>query len=238
MNSKLNGLNYDPFLICLLVNGVVFCGFYIAYELGLLSTILASDVTHISTLILFVLVMILAHCTWRSWVIAQQVNFFKDFVEQGQTDLKPVSLSPISLSSVDLSYVGINWPQDFLQLSKSTKPESGQHDLRAQVLAERLRGPNQIGWFCAGLMIKFGLLGTVIGFAIMLSSVNSLEALEITDVKNLMQQMTQGMRVAMNTTIIGLISSIALGVQYLLLDRFADGLVASVIDHLDMSGEH
>ena len=64
----------------------------------------------------------------------------------------------------------------------------------------------------------------------MLSSISGIEELDISDIKDLMQQMTQGMGVSMNTTMIGLISSMLLGVQLLLLDRCADGLIVDVVD--------
>ncbi len=87
-----------------------------------------------------------------------------------------------------------------------------------------------MGWFLAGLVIKLGLLGTVIGFVLMLGSVSGLESLDIGDVKQLMQQMTQGMGIAMNTTMVGLVSSMLLGIQYLLLDRSADRFVVETIN--------
>lgn len=101
----------------------------------------------------------------------------------------------------------------------------------AEVMAERARGAHQVGWFVTGLMIKLGLLGTVVGFIMMLSSLEGLEQLDISDIKTLMQQMTQGMGVAMNTTLVGLIGSMLLGLQFLLLDRHADQLIASTVDY-------
>ncbi len=101
----------------------------------------------------------------------------------------------------------------------------------AEVMAERARGTHQVGWFVTGLMIKLGLLGTVVGFIMMLSSLEGLEQLDISDIKTLMQQMTQGMGVAMNTTLVGLIGSILLGLQFLMLDRHADQLIAATVDY-------
>ncbi|MDO6749982.1 MotA/TolQ/ExbB proton channel family protein, partial [Gilvimarinus sp. 1_MG-2023] len=80
--------------------------------------------------------------------------------------------------------------------------------------------------FMTGVLVKLGLLGTVVGFMLMLGSVSGLENLDTSDLKVLMQQMTTGMGVAMNTTLVGLVCSILLGLQYLLLDRSADRLVA------------
>jgi hypothetical protein len=105
----------------------------------------------------------------------------------------------------------------------------GDNAQLAEIMAETVRGSHQVGWFLAGLVIKLGLLGTVIGFVLMLGSVSGLDSLDIGGVKQLMQQMTRGMGIAMNTTMIGLISSMLLGLQYLLLDRSADHFVADTV---------
>lgn len=101
----------------------------------------------------------------------------------------------------------------------------------AEVMAERARGTHQVGWFITSLMLKLGLLGTVVGFVMMLGSLEGLEQLDISDIKTLMKEMTQGMGVAMNTTLVGLIGSILLGLQFLLLDRHADKLIAATVDY-------
>jgi len=48
-------------------------------------------------------------------------------------------------------------------------------------------------------------------------------------VQNLLQQMTVGMGVALNTTLLGLVGTLLLGMQYLLVDRAADRLVAQTV---------
>ena len=103
----------------------------------------------------------------------------------------------------------------------------------AEILAEKFAGANQVGWFFSAIIIKLGLLGTVIGFVIMLSSISSIDALVVDDIKNLMQQMTQGMGVAMNTTMVGLVCSMLTGIQYLLLDRYCDRVLVDVIERVN-----
>jgi biopolymer transport protein ExbB/TolQ len=52
-----------------------------------------------------------------------------------------------------------------------------------------------------------------------------------------MQQMTQGMKIALNTTIIGLVGSIFLGLQYLMLDRAADQILVAAVQASNTSAE-
>ena len=118
--------------------------------------------------------------------------------------------------------------RDYLQ---ALGPHEADNAIAAEVLAERAKGNHQIGWFVSGVLVKLGLLGTVVGFIMMLGSVSGLENLDTSDIKALMQQMTEGMGVAMNTTLVGLVCSVLLGAQYLLLDRAADRLVVETLGY-------
>ncbi|MES9977090.1 MAG: MotA/TolQ/ExbB proton channel family protein, partial [Candidatus Thiodiazotropha sp.] len=81
-----------------------------------------------------------------------------------------------------------------------------------------------------GLLVKLGLLGTVIGFVMMLAPVAELKSFDLSDIQGLLQRMTTGMGVALNTTLMGLSCSMLLGMQYLMLDRAADRLVAEAVE--------
>ena len=96
-------------------------------------------------------------------------------------------------------------------------------------MAEQARGQHEAGWFVASSLVKLGLLGTVIGFLLMLAPVTALESFDQSQVQNLLRQMTVGMGVALNTTLLGLVGTLLLGMQYLLVDRAADRLVAQTV---------
>jgi hypothetical protein len=197
----------------LLVAGLILSGLYICWDLGVLAGIFVTDVTRISVVVMLLFLLTSVHCCYRSWQLSRQW--------QMATALRAQALEK---GAVSLYAPGCSIVQDYLLSLRSVMAE--ENTLQAELMAERIRGSHQIGWFISGALIKLGLLGTVIGFVMMLSSISGLENLDISDIKHLMQQMTQGMGVAMNTTIVGLVSSMLLGVQYLLLDRSADQLVA------------
>lgn len=207
----------DPLLVNLLLLGLTGFGCFIAADLGFLGATLATDLTRISSVILGMFILASGFSVWRSFYLSKQNRILELLRLEHHDDL--------AYGSVLYLYVG-----QAASDKRSTSNNEQGNDLLAQVIAQRLRGPHQVGWFCVGLTIKLGLLGTVVGFAIMLSSVNALDALEATDVQYLMQHMTQGMRVAMNTTMVGLVCSSLLGMQYLVLDRFADNLLADIIE--------
>jgi biopolymer transport protein ExbB/TolQ len=173
----------------------------------------ATDNTYLCPLMVLIFLLTCLHCGYRSLFLARQA---KVVVAWAGSQKK----------------VEQNTDQPFIkrylnELQAIPNPQDKQ--LTAELLGEELRGQHQVGWFVTGLLIKLGLLGTVVGFVIMLGSMTHLSSLDIAEVQTLMQQMTQGMKIALNTTIIGLVGSIFLGLQYLLLDRAADQLLVAAV---------
>jgi len=211
---------YRIFLYWLLLAVLIIFSVYVSYDSGVLADILTGDITRISVIVLLLLFLATVYCGYRSWFLSQQMRMAEQLQAQGfDADLNHFFVFEAGKSLI----------QDYLEGLQKGDPEQDKVIL-SEVMAERFRGAHQVGWFTAGLVIKLGLLGTVIGFVLMLSSISGLENLDISDIKQLMQQMTQGMGVAMNTTMVGLVSSMLLGLQYLLLDRCADQVVTKGVN--------
>jgi MotA/TolQ/ExbB proton channel family len=102
-------------------------------------------------------------------------------------------------------------------------------DLATQTLAERTHGPHETAWWFCGATIKLGLLGTVVGFIVMSSQIGEMPSLDFDQVQVLLKRMTQGMAIALYTTLVGLIANLWLGLQLMLLDRIADRLAADIL---------
>ncbi len=209
---------YLTFFHWLLLAGIITIAIYIAWDLDVLGVIFRTDVTYISAVIVVVFIGASIHCAYSSWFLSHQENYFS---EQYLTVKQPKKCT-------EKNHLKCSPVYNYLIAIKS-KPSLQDSTLLSEVLVESLRGSHQVGWFMSNMIIKLGLLGTVVGFVIMLSSVSGLDALDTDDIKQLMQQMTQGMGIAMNTTMVGLVASLLLGIQYLVLDRSADRLVSNII---------
>jgi hypothetical protein len=85
-------------------------------------------------------------------------------------------------------------------------------------LADKLRAPMQFGAFAGDALLKLGLLGTIVGFILMLLPLATLENFDAASMKSSMKVMSGGMAVAMYTTLAGLIGSILVRIQYYMLD--------------------
>ena len=180
----------------------------VTWDIGLLPEVLASDKTRISVVLLLFTALTSLHCAYRSYRLSQ----FEATLIRWQTDKQESDSSLLST-----------------YLPLMTRAEEKNLSLNGELLSEHFHYQHTFGWFIAGAMIKLGLLGTVIGFIIMLTSISGLDSLEIAQVQQLMQRMTQGMMVALNTTLLGLVGSMILGVQYLFLDHCADQLLVRTL---------
>ena len=78
--------------------------------------------------------------------------------------------------------------------------------------------------------MKLGLLGTIIGFILMLAPIAGLDAADRASVRSSMGLMSDGMAVAMYTTLTGLIGSVLLQAQYYLLDEATGKVFALATD--------
>ncbi|MBK8453275.1 MAG: MotA/TolQ/ExbB proton channel family protein [Thiofilum sp.] len=190
--------------------GLVGLGVYISWDLHVLQPMITTDTTRISIVILLLGLAGLLHGGYRAYFLARQQQAL-------QTLNRAIPL------------------HTYLQ---ARSDPSTNETLLTEQLAEYLRGAHQTGWFINGMLIKLGLLGTVIGFVMMLTSLDGLQSLDINQLQTLMQQMTKGMGIALNTTIFGLIGSLILGIQYLALDRYADALLMHILQLPKTSGSH
>ena len=70
------------------------------------------------------------------------------------------------------------------------------------------------GWFAADSVLKIGLLGTIIGFILMLAPISSLVSFDPASLQKALGGMSGGMAVALYTTLTGLSVNIVLRFQF------------------------
>ena len=86
--------------------------------------------------------------------------------------------------------------------------------------------------FIVDLLIRLGLVGTVIGFILMLQSVTLIENFDINLMQDLMKNMSAGMMVALYTTLTGLTSAMILMLQNKYLELLLVDLYSIVSEQL------
>ncbi len=107
--------------------------------------------------------------------------------------------------------------------------QNATRELPLEIVADKLRAPVETGWFLVDIAIRLGLAGTIIGFILIFSSLTGEKIVGEDALQKLLVSMSVGMGTALFTTLTGLIAATFLSVQYLVLGRQTETVIASLI---------
>ena len=203
-----------PLLLWMIYTGVCIFAGVVLWRYGWIGLMITSDRTYISSFIALLYVMTSAHCLWRTMAIARE----GEAARRAHAILSAVDgTKPLDTAALPAGLV-----TDHIRslVTKAKAQAAGRIDqtLLLRSLADRLRGSNGFGAFASDTLMKLGLLGTIIGFIIMLAPIATLDAADKASMKSSMGLMSDGMAVAMYTTLAGLVGSILVRIQYYMLD--------------------
>ena len=89
-------------------------------------------------------------------------------------------------------------------------------------LIERIERLMEVGWFTSDLCLTIGMVGTVVGFIMMLSGFAAVNVSESQTVQALIKQLGTGMSTSLYTTLVGLVCGALLKIQYFNLNQAID----------------
>ena len=205
--------DYGPLLRWLVFTGVTIFAAALLWRYGLIRLMIESDRTYITLAIMALYGGASLHCLWRTIVISREA-------EAGRRVAARIVGGRLATEDLDaLPHCVVSRHIHDLAL-KARAQAAGRVDqtLLLRALADKLRGSNGFGAFASDTLMKLGLLGTIIGFIIMLAPIAGLDASDRTLMKSSMGLMSGGMAIAMYTTLAGLVGSILLKFQYYMLD--------------------
>ena len=218
----------------LIFTGVTIFGFGMAWYFGLFRLMLASDKTYISAIVSGLYVLTAAHCFVRTSVISRETDqTLRVFaiLKKGVEDFRVIGDVVETSQGVRLPAGQVTTHiRNLILKSKLQGRHRLDQTLLLRGLADALRGPNHLGSFASDSLMKLGLLGTIIGFIMMLAPIAGLDAADKVSVRNSMGVMSDGMAVAMYATLSGLIGSILIKCQYYLLDEATAKLFSLATD--------
>jgi hypothetical protein len=190
------------------------------WQYGLLRLMVASDRTYISSIICVLYLASSLHCLWRTLAIAREADASRGAAVMLAKNTALSAATDAATSWRDALPPGLVSDHIRNLVVKAETQASGRVDqtLLLRSLADRLRGSNGFGAFASDTLMKLGLLGTIIGFIVMLAPIAGLDATDRVMMKSSMGLMSDGMAIAMYTTLAGLVGSILLKVQYYMLD--------------------
>ena len=205
----------------LIILGLVAFGVYLAADRGLLMLALNSDRSYISYVIFGIYLLASAHWLWLTYALGRERTRFVVL----ETEL---SNNELSASTDDASMIG--------QFIANWRARSRDSDASGLLTAfgDELVNRHALGHFTSDALLKLGLLGTVVGFILMLLPVGEIEEFDPTIMQQLLSAMSGGMAVALYTTLAGLVTSTLLKFQYHILDASAADLATrlSVLLHI------
>ncbi|MEX2481192.1 MAG: MotA/TolQ/ExbB proton channel family protein [Gammaproteobacteria bacterium] len=224
------------FLTWLLVTGFSIFGIVVCWNEGLVRLLYESDRSRLCLVIGLLYVIGCVHCGQRARHLARQLDHVRALDHRiGNRIVALVSNEPngVSLDGQVLdssTVVG----EHLRILARRSNGQAGQAQDSEQstvvaTLIARAKGSNDIGWFLIDTLLKLGLLGTIVGFILMLGSVADATSLDVNTMQKVLKQMSSGMGTALYTTLAGLVGSMSLGLQYLLVDKGADTLIEDIL---------
>jgi biopolymer transport protein ExbB/TolQ len=207
-------------LLWMIFTGLSVFAVVVLWQYGLIRLMITSDRTYISSVIAVLYIVTCCHCFWRTRAIARE--------DEAARRCRAILSAPDGAKALDdparMLPGGLVTDHIRSLVTKAEAQIKAQGESRIdqtlllRALADRLRGSNGFGAFVSDTLMKLGLLGTIIGFIIMLAPIATLDAADKVSMKSSMGLMSDGMAVAMYTTLAGLVGSILVRIQYYMLD--------------------
>jgi hypothetical protein len=202
----------------LLIFGLVLFGFFLAEQQGLVSLALSSDKSRISYLILGLYGAASVHWLWLARALGGERQRFVG-LENAISEGEAVDVRGGLLGG-------------FLENLARKRDDDASALLEA--FGDELANRHAFGHFASDVLLKLGLLGTVVGFILMLLPVGEIDEFDPSLMQQLLSAMSGGMAVALYTTLAGLVTSTLLKLQYHLLDASAAQLVTRLAVLVDV----
>ena len=228
-------------LIWMIFTGLIIFALFLIWHENYLTLLYAGDKSRISWGITLLYVILSIHCAKRFITLSEQLNTAMevenlikrtdriDFqIKNGKVVINNDTVLPNSIIADyfrDLMTRAINGGNG------NQEDRQGDNTRLIEVYESKLKKPHEIGWFLTDVMIKLGLLGTIVGFVLMLASVVNVTDFDVTAMQKILTEMSSGMGTALYTTFAGLVCSILTGIQYHVLDEGADEIL-EITKHL------
>jgi hypothetical protein len=208
---------FDAVLKWVLLMALITLGAVVSYDYGLLTYLFAADRSRITVLIAVLYVGFSLHCLWILVELARENRRALQLKAQLATAMTVPDM-PRSGGLID------QYMADVIRSREHPGDVEGNAHLLMMSLGAAFRRRTKIGTYGADLLYKLGMLGTMVGFVMMLNSMGNLSNFDVDSLRGALQDMIAGMAVSLLTTIAGLIGGILVRLEY----NIADALVTDI----------
>ena len=234
----MNSADRAPLLHWMIFTGLCLFASVLLWRFGLVRQMVVADRTYISSIIVLLYVGASLHCLWRTIVVSREGTAARHtarlFAGGGRRIVVVDNVAAIDgIGALPKGLVA----RHIHDLAVKSERQGGRRldqTLLLRRFAGDLRGSNAFGAFAGDSLMKLGLIGTVIGFIMMLAPIAGLDAGNQVSIKSSMSMMSDGMAVAMYTTLAGLVGSILIRIQYYLIEDATAKLFAFAVGLIDV----
>jgi hypothetical protein len=202
--------------------GLVLFAIAVLSYLGLIRVMLETDRTHLSLLILVILALTSLHCLYQTIFVSRELSIARRVIDQivrGDGEVRLVADRLIARDGSELAPGLLS--RHVRNLVDKARIQRGRHvdqTLLLRSLAYQLRAREKLGLFVAEALLRLALLGTAVGFILMLVPIAGLRSFDVETLRSALAGMSGGMAVALNVTVTGIASALVLKLQYFFLD--------------------
>jgi len=210
----------------LILAGLVAFGFFLSVQTGLLGRALESDRSYLS----YVILLVYGGASVQWLRLSHRLSSDRDRLSKLERAYAAGDVPTLALTELGVSWGSDHWERGDLPLhlrNVLAKRDADAQDsgVLLSFLADVIANRHASGHFISDALLRLGLLGTVVGFILMLGPVSQMDSFDPSAARALLQQMSGGMAVALYTTLCGLVTSILLKLQYQILDTSAQDLL-------------
>jgi len=227
--TRAESRDFLPLLRWLIVICLTASGIAVLWELGLIRLMFDTDRTRISSAILALFGLTTLHCMLQTWFASREmvaVRRFREAVIAGGSALLAADRSRRSAEdSLIAHHVG-----NLLAKAKAQKGRRIDQTLLLRALADRIRSREKLGLFVSEALLRLALLGTAVGFILMLIPIAGLVAFDAESLRKALTGMSGGMATALNITVTGIATALLLKLQYFFLDKALVDLLDTITE--------
>ncbi len=214
--------DFLPLVRWAILMGLIAAGFAAVAYFGLIQLMLETDRTKISVLILVTFAITTVHCLVQTIAVSRELAVtrrVREVIARGTSQFAVAEgrvlsdgqpLEPCSLTD----HIG-----DLIEKSVRQDGQRVEQSLLLRALADRLRSREKLGWFVAEALLRLALLGTAVGFILMLIPIAGLTSFDAQVLRGALSGMSGGMAIALNVTVTGISCALLLKVEYYFLDE-------------------
>ena len=228
MVARANSIRHLYAQVWLLIFSVIVFSVFVGFDRNYIHDMFAADSSKISILIVVVFLGACVHAAWHIFQTSSRLEAVQVILKRQGTQALEQTSEPHAVFASPTEYA-----EGFFSLMvKSKKLRPNEISTVLEVYADRARSATEIGWYIVDILIRMGLVGTIVGFILILGTLSDGPEPTADNIQSLLISMSGGMGIALYTTLAGLLTATFASLQYMVLGRCVERLI-SVLMALD-----